>query len=265
MTRRGRNRLAFLAVVVGLVAVCGWCLLRGTAEKLSVPSSDESTSGEVSGLIADAAGKPAARRVHRSIAAAEDLSEEDRQMCEALQEAMDEENFEKSRRLAVRAAASKNSEVRLLAVEALEWFGVKALPELTPMMSDPDEEIAESAVIAWESGLSEIEDPGERLKISAITLKVLSDPMALEMIGESFADSANELIDDEEDEQKAAVRRTEVIQTLVDLMGENEARTAAAKEIYESVTGYEWLGVDEAERYLADPDEYEPPEEEGGV
>lgn len=264
MTRRGRNRLAFLAVVTGLVAVCGWCLLRGAAEKSSVPLSDESTSGEASGLIADAAGKPAARRVLRPIAA-EDLSEEDRQMCEALQEAMDEEDFEKSRRLAVRAAASKNSEVRLLAVEALEWFGVKALPELTPMMSDPNEEIAESAVIAWESGLSEIEDPGERLKISAITLKVLSDPMALEMIGESFADSANELIDDEEDEQKAAVHRTEVIQTLVDLMGENEARTAAAKEIYESVTGYEWLGVDEAERYLADPDEYEPPEEEGGV
>ena len=57
-------------------------------------------------------------------------------------------------------------------------------------------------------------------------------------------------------------KRVEVIQSVVNMIEDaHPARSEAAREIYEEITGHEWISVEEAERYLADPDSYEPPEE----
>ena len=83
------------------------------------------------------------------------------------------------------------------------------------------------------------------------------------MIGSQFANAATELIDEEEDEALASQKRTEVIQALVDMIeGGKPAHVEAASEIYEDVTGNKWISVDEAEKYLRDPDNYEEPDSE---
>ena len=83
------------------------------------------------------------------------------------------------------------------------------------------------------------------------------------MIGGQFANAATELIDEEEDETRASQKRTEVVQVLVDIIeGGKPARAEAAREIYEDVTGNKWISVNEAEKYLKDPDNYEEPDDE---
>ena len=37
--------------------------------------------------------------------------------------------------------------------------------------------------------------------------------------------------------------------------------TELGRELYDEITGHEWISISEAERYLDDPDNYEPPEE----
>lgn len=190
-----------------------------------------------------------------------DLSDADRRLYGAVQSALDNEDFDAVRAASSAAYKSANAAVRLQAVEALGWFGEKALPELTPMMADADSNVSQSACDAWESGLSEMESASDRIKVAQMALRVISNPDALTMIGSQFSNAATELIDGA-DGKKADEYRVQVLQGIVDIMGDesNAARTAAAKDIYESVTGNEWVSIAEAEKYLADPDNYEAPE-----
>ena len=174
----------------------------------------------------------------------------------------------KSRRMDSVAAAEKalkstNPDVRRDAVDALGWFGEEALAELTVWMADADEDVAQAAMGHWEDAVSELEDANERLQTSLFALNTLTDKDALTMIGSQFANAATELIDEEEDEALASQKRTEVIQALVDMIeGGKPAHVEAASEIYEDVTGNKWISVDEAEKYLRDPDNYEEPDSE---
>lgn len=192
------------------------------------------------------------------------LSSIDRRICEELQEALEAEDFERTLRCAEAASRSMVAGVREQAVDALGWFGEKALPELTPLMGDADEDVAQAAMSAWQLALAEVNDPAERALTAQLALKTISDPDALEMIGGEFANAATEMIDGAKSEKQAAESRTAVIQSIVDMMGDESSatRASAAKEIYETVTGNAWVSIAEAERYLADPDNYEPPEED---
>ena len=55
----------------------------------------------------------------------------------------------------------------------------------------------------------------------------------------------------------------EAIQALVDLMDQpgSPKRAEISRELYEEITGHNWISLDEAERYLQDPENYEPPED----
>lgn len=193
----------------------------------------------------------------------EGFTAEERALCEALQAATDEDDFERVLKIAEEVLKSKNPAVRENVVEALSWFGEKALPELTPLMGDKDEDVAKAAMSAWESALSEIENARARLETAGLALKTISDKDALTTIGAQYSCAAQEWIDSTDDEEKAMERRVSVIQTLVDVL-EGDAgltRLEAAKEVYEDVTGHEWRSIDEAEIYLKDPDNYELPED----
>ena len=185
----------------------------------------------------------------------------DRQMAEALQQGLDDSDFTRVASAAEAALKSENPEVRELAVDALGWFGAEALPELTMCMADPDEDVAQAAMNQWEQGLAEIDGSFDRLSIAAAALGTITDANALESLSGHFSNAATEYIDEaEDDENKALERRVEVVQALLDIIeGGNAVRARQAMETYDDITGSRWLGVDEAEKYLRDPDNYEEP------
>lgn len=190
------------------------------------------------------------------------LGGRDRKLAEAVMDALDRDDFDATVAAADDALKSKNPEVRLHAVEALEWFGLDALPELTGAMADPDEEVAEAAEYAWELALSEVDDASRRFAISAAAMATLDGKDHLETICGHLTGAALELIDGEDDEAKASELRISVVQALVDIMdGGLNQNVEQAKEAYEDITGNEWISIDEAELYLSNPDGYEPPEE----
>lgn len=265
-----------LALVIVVTAVGFWLWLSlgrsaegpADAETASGPSAIRSVAAEKGSAAATDAGKEQPAKAKKRPRVNTDylagLSSVDRRRCEALEAAQSGGRFKEVRDAALEAYRSNEPGVRELAVEALEWFGEKALPELTTMMGDKDEDVAQTAMSAWQTGLSEITDSSERALTAQLALKTISDPVALEMIGAEFANAATEMIDDAEDDRQAGECRTQVVQAIVDMMGDesSQSRTAAAKEVYEAVTGHEWVSVEEAERYLGNPDDYESPEED---
>ena len=285
--KRNRSRTVPVAVL-SVAVVLGVCIfwLRSPPEDQAVdvksvrnaPIASESDAGspvadrndnasDASSPVADrndnaSVTAKSAKRVRRMVArAVAPMSNADRKLYDAVQSALDDEDFAAVRAAAAAAYRSANAEVRQQAVDALGWFGEKALPELTPMMADADSGVAQSACDAWESGLSEMESAFDRVKVAQMALMVISDPDALTMIGSQFSNAATELIDGADD-AAADEYRVQVLRGIVDIMGDesNLERAKAAREIYESVTSHEWISVGEAEKYLADPSNYEPPE-----
>lgn len=265
-------------LIVAFTALAGaaWLVFRGSpsvetgaADSVSAPEGvarSVVTGSAVRVIRADKRTVQARKRVRVAVSTEDDdMTAADRRLYDAVQEAWDAEDVAAVRRTAAEAYGSENVEVRQQAVDALAWFGEKTLAELTPMMADADPDVAESARDAWESALVDIESAADRLHITRMALKAVSDAETLEMVGSQFSDAASELIDEEEDEAKAQRYRVEVVQTLVDLIGDglSSERAVQAKEIYESVTCNEWISAEEAERYLRDPDGYEPPEDRG--
>ena len=197
----------------------------------------------------------------------DDMSAADRALYDAVQEALDAEDFARTRAAALRAYRSANPDVRLQAVEALGWFGEKALVDLVPMMGDANEDVAQEAANAWEGGLAEVEDTSLKLAFARTALKAISDANALTMIGAQFSSAATEYIDEvDEGTEESLDRRVDVLQSLVDMIGSsNNSLSDVGRDLYEEITGHNWINMDEAELYLKDPDNYEPPESSDGA
>lgn len=271
-------------IVGGVVLVAAGCLLllgdRATAtEKPEAASAEEGGRGggdlaqmrQVVGSrkrteTPDAAGNRKADKQRKGARPEQSLFDhlpkEERALCEAVQDALDAEDLERTLAAAAQAMRSENPEVRSHVVDALSWFGADALPELTIMMGDKDEDVAQSAINAWELGLDEIDEAAIRLNVSGMALRAVHGEDALESIRSRFANAATEMIDAEEEETAASAVRVKVIQTVVDMIGsQQQSLSEAGRELYEEITGNEWRGFDEAERYLKDPDDYELPED----
>lgn len=195
----------------------------------------------------------------------EHLKGEDRRRAQAVQDALDADDFNKVLKAAEASMKSANPEVRSHAVEALSWFGADALPELTGLMADKDEDVAAEAASAWELALSEIEDCKQRFDIAMAAFATLTNEDALDSIGGLLTNSALELIDDEDDSAKAEENRLAVMQSIVDIIegGLKGPNPEKAKTLYEDITGNEWISFEEVELYLADPENYATPDERG--
>ena len=190
------------------------------------------------------------------------LKGKDHQLAEAMQSALDADNYRGVMHLIDKAMSSENPEVRSLLVDALGWFGAEALPELTVMMADADSDVAESAQAQWSVALAEIDNSERRMEIGMVVMGTLTDEDTLEHISGEVSNSALEYIDGEEDPVRQDEKRIVVVQALLDIMDSGREPCAeAAAETYEEITGYPWLGIDEAELYLSNPDDYELPED----
>lgn len=173
-----------------------------------------------------------------------ELSPEDEKLSDAIEKALDDEDLSAARALAGAALSSASAEVRQSMVDALGWFGVKALPELTPFLADGDEDVRASAMNEWSMALSEIDDEVERIGVAELAMGVLTDD-------EHLDDVSGEYIGVDE---KLAV---ESLLRVIEGDGSRQG-IEKAKETYEFVTGDEFSGRAAAERWLAE--EYTPPD-----
>ena len=170
---------------------------------------------------------------------------EDQKIMAAAAAAIEQDDLEGARSLAEKALKSNNAELKEMVVDALGWFGEAAMAELTPFMSDANEDVAEAAAGHWKSALQEMSDDGEKAGVVEMSLKSLKNKEMLE-------DVANELIGMDE------VAALQVLANVIE--GENKAAVEAARDTYESITGEEWSGVDAAEQWLQE--NYTPPDDD---
>ena len=71
---------------------------------------------------------------------------EEKALAKRIEKSLDDENLEAALACAKEALNCKNAEIRQAMVDTLGWFGEKALPELTPFLADPDDDVRESAM-----------------------------------------------------------------------------------------------------------------------
>ena len=174
------------------------------------------------------------------------LTPEERALSKRIEDLDEEkpEDLEKAVACAKEALNCPNAEIRQDMVDALGRFGEKGLPQLTPFLADPDEDVRDSAMNEWSMALSEIEDEPEKLGIVELAMGILTDEEALEDIADEYIGA---------DEKVAVESLLRVIE------GEGcEQGIARAKETYEFVTGEEFTDRAAAEKWIAEecmPDE----------
>ena len=254
--------MKFRALIICAVVVVLACAaffvgrsMRGGGESAS---SDEPAVTQPAQRIADAghrsklSSRPAVKKPKPVL----DLVEEDdddedsnrtpeeKKLAADVEKALDEEDFELAKKCAPLALKCKDTEIRQSMVDTLGWFGEKAVPELTPFIADPDEDVAESAMNEWDSTVSSIEDDGEKIGMTEMAMQVISDEDALESISGNYIGV---------DEKLAVESLLRVIEG-----GGIANGIAKAKETYEFVTGEEFVDRAAAEKWIAE--EYEPPE-----
>lgn len=196
----------------------------------------------------------------------EGMSPEDRKLAESVQEALDSDDHKAIISTSVKALASTNPNVRREAVEALGWCGQDALAELTGVLADPDDDVRDLAINNWECALAEVESPKIRFSTALSVMGTITYPDAIDSISGQFGTAAQEYIDEVEDEEGRGSRRVEIVQQLLDIIeGPKEICAEKAREAYNDLTGHEWMGIEEAEKYLSNPDDYEPPGEKDEV
>ena len=282
MNKRGVISVIASVALVALVVIIYLFLVKDGEKSLlqnedktprAAPAVSDSFSG-IRKVIASEVNKGSKKRkrsgkrfkdgVDRSMFAR--FSQADKKLAEVVQEALDADDADKAIKAAVELMTSSNPEARSHAVDALGWFGLKAIPELTMLMGDSNEDVAQNAINAWESSFSEIEEAQTRLKVSTMALNALSSKDALVSIGAQFSVAASEYIDEINDKAISQNRRVNVLQSLVDMIGSsNKTLSEVGRDLYEEITGHNWINMDEAELYLRDPDNYEPPEPSDGA
>lgn len=164
-----------------------------------------------------------------------DISEADRKLMQAIQGALDAENYEDLIAVLPQVRASANAEVREDFVDALGWFGQEGMLEMLPFIADRDEAVAESASGHWEMALNQVDDSRDKCMLVESAMSVIRDRDSLDTM-------AQELVSCDE---------VDALQTLINLIdGPNQAAAEIAREQYEFITDEKYSGVEAAEAWL---------------
>lgn len=170
--------------------------------------------------------KYAKQLMERMRAVDETLSPAERKIAVGLRDGLENEDLSAVAKFAVLAGESGNVEIRAQAVDALNWFGERALSSLTGFLNDPDEEVASGARMAWEKGLSEIENESIQRAYLETAMPLIANREMLDSIAMNFNGM---------DDKGAAV------ESLVKIIESgNSDGSAVAKETYEFITGEKW-------------------------
>ena len=183
-------------------------------------------------------------RLRRQIAAESEvdpsLPRAERNALRGLRGALHDDNVAAAARYATQLRDSASAEVRAEAVQALGWFGNKAISELTGFLSDPDENVASEARMAWERSLSEIEDDAVKLQYIEVAMSSIENADMLDSISMNL----NQVSD-----EKAAVKSMIHI-----IESGTPSGSAKAREAYEFMTGEEWRGRGPAMQWISEHD-----------
>ena len=178
----------------------------------------------------------------------DEFTPEERILADKIQDALDDDNFKALQAEIEKLAASTNDALREKAVEALSWFGVKALPEMTLFMADTNDDIRDAACTAWTMSVSEIEDKNLRGSAVLSAMSVVHDRDHLDSMVMEINDMSNS-------------EQLEILTQLIE--GKNKLAAQTAKEHYEFVTGEEYKDLATAQKWLNEnpdePDESEEP------
>lgn len=169
---------------------------------------------------------------------------EEKALMKRIESALDDEKLSEALACAPEALKCRVPEIRQAMVDTLGWFGKKSLPELTPFLADPDEDVCESAMNEWTSAVADIDDEAEKIGTVEMAMKVLTDEDALDDISSEYIGV---------DEKLAVESLLRIIEG-----GGSANGIAKASETYEFVTGDEFEGRAAAEKWIAE--EYEPPD-----
>ena len=167
-----------------------------------------------------------------------ELSAEDERRINEIQTALDEEKLSDVKILAERLIDHPSAAVRQKAVEALQWFGAKALGTLTPYLADADEDVRTTAMDAVEQSLLQMEDEKAKLDYieSLFQVRGACDEDGLAMLGgqlKGLSDGAAVVA--------AAVRVIEA--------NRDPAAAKEMREVYEFVTGEPYTTPDAAQKW----------------
>lgn len=171
----------------------------------------------------------------------EGFSDAEKALAKKIGVALESDKFANVAACVKAAAASTHPEIRSRMVSALQWFGRKAMPELTSFMADPDDDVRQEALDAWLDAIQEVESPTEKRDLLAASIKAMNDSDAVEAMLTEVSELPNAY----------------QISILSDLIQTgNPVVREAAKEEYEFLTDEEFTNMAAAERWLQEnPDD----------
>ncbi len=249
-----KKQIIWYVVAALIVAALGWFMFAPVETKVDTSVQEEKPKAKTKKVEKKTTKKSQAldQKKERKAAAEkpkiEIVEEEDdgytpaeRQVANKVQSALDEDDFKALQAQLEAAANSTNVALRQAAVEALAWFGVKALPELTMFMADSDDDVRDAACNAWTASISEIEDKNVRASAVLSAMNVVYDRNHLDSMVMEINDMSN-------------AKQIDILTQLIN--GKNKLAAETAKEHYEFVTGEEYKDLDTAKKWLAEnPDE----------
>ena len=246
-----KKQMIWYVVGAAILVALGW-LVFAPVEVKEGTSKGEKTKVEKSQKKVEKAKRKVEKKVKREKSAAEkpkmiveenddEYTPEERKIADAIQAALDEDDLKAMQASIEAAANSTNVLLRQAAVDALAWFGEKALPELTMFMADKDDDVRGAACDAWTMAVSTIENTEVRGAAVQAAMSVVYDRDRLDSMVMEINDMSN-------------VQQLQILTQLIE--GDNKIAAEAAKEHYEFVTGEAYESVEAAEKWLKEnPDE----------
>lgn len=154
---------------------------------------------------------------------------------EAARERLDEEDTAGALKLIRGVMKSRDPEIRSEAASMLGWIGVRALGELSEMLSDEEDEVARKAFDEWQCALEEIEDDAVKANLLTVGMMAMNDQERMEECVMAFTQLPDDL----------------AVRGLVRMIGSNNPiASEVAREQYGFVTGDEYISPDEAEKWI---------------
>jgi len=147
----------------------------------------------------------------------------------------DNDDYEALAALSSQVASCENEEIRDNYVDELGWFGEKAFVDMAAFLSDPSEDVVDSARTHIADAFQEIDSDAEKAVLFSIMVKTVNDNDLLETL-------ADELI---------TMDAVLALQTIADTIAEGTTKAQkSVKEVYETITDEKWAGIDDAEAWL---------------
>lgn len=248
MGRKGVFLSAAAVAAVAVLSVMFWLRSEqsapASAEKVARQEKKPAVGAGLAKKAKNAPKRSSAMHAKPAVSVDDGLGEADRKIVARIQKVLDEEDLGGLREVFGAAAASTNAAVRLEMVEALGWFGTKAMVELVSFIEDSDEDVREAARSNLDMAIGEIDDEGTKAMIVEEALLGVTD----QDFAETLAGHFNGM------DEKLAV------ETIIRIVGSgSKAGAKAAKESYEFITGEEFTTPAAARDWIRN--EYVPPED----